>query len=144
MVLQPFDSYNLLTLFLKTMNTAYLPQKTGCVGRSHRFSMLSWRSSGLRRVVSSTLLGESLSLTPGVAEFQWEQTLCRDVQFRRTSSCEFYRVAGIYGLGRTIFTLFLKQCATICGLSTAFPFKQNISDNSRENEAMQITTDFCS
>ena len=32
-------------------------------------------------------------------------------------------VAGIYGPGRTIYTPFLKKCATIYGLNTVFPLK---------------------
>ena len=36
---------------------------------------------------------------------------------------DVYRVAGIYGLGRTIYTPFLKKCATIYGLNTAFLLK---------------------
>ena len=41
---------------------------------------------------------------------------------------EAYRVAGIYGLGHTIYTPFLKKCATIYGLNTAFALKNVIFD----------------
>ena len=50
-------------------------------GVTTKASLLSWRSSRLRRVVASTLAGETLSLTQGVAELEWMQTLFRDVVF---------------------------------------------------------------
>ena len=43
--------------------------------------MIAWRSSRLRRVVASTLAGETLALTQGVAELEWVQALFRDIVF---------------------------------------------------------------
>ena len=48
-------------------------------GPMAKFGVPSWRSS--RRMVSSTLAGETLFLTQGVAELEWMQTLYRHVQF---------------------------------------------------------------
>ena len=48
-------------------------------GQVAKVSVLSRRSSGLRRVVSFALAGETLSLTQGVAELERMQTLYRHV-----------------------------------------------------------------
>ena len=46
-----------------------------------KVSVLSWRSSPLRRVVSSALAVEALSQTQGMAELEWTQNPFRDEQF---------------------------------------------------------------
>ena len=50
-------------------------------GARTRVSMLAWKSSKLRRRVSSTLAGESLALSAAVAEVQWFQLLWRDALY---------------------------------------------------------------
>ena len=50
-------------------------------GDSAPTSILSWRSSKLRRRVSSTLAGETLALSAAIAEVEWFQSLLRDVMF---------------------------------------------------------------
>ena len=42
-------------------------------------SVLSWKSTKLRRRVSSTLAGETLALSAAIAEVEWVQWLLRDV-----------------------------------------------------------------
>ena len=44
-----------------------------------RVSILSWRSSKLKRRVSSTLAGEALSFSQALAEVEWLQLMIRDV-----------------------------------------------------------------
>ena len=52
-------------------------------GDLSRVSPMAWRSSRLRRVVSSTLAGETLALCQGVAEMEWLQAIWQDVVFNR-------------------------------------------------------------
>ena len=56
-------------------------EKDLAAGISAKVSVLAWRSSRLRRVVASTLAGETLALTQGVAELEWVQALFRDIVF---------------------------------------------------------------
>ena len=44
-----------------------------------KVSTLSWRSSKLKRRVSSTLAGETLSFSQGLSEIEWLQVMFRDV-----------------------------------------------------------------
>ena len=48
-------------------------------GATARFNLLSWRSAKIKRVVASTLAGETLALSSAVAELEWIQLLLRDV-----------------------------------------------------------------
>ena len=59
-------------------------------GDLSRVSPMAWRSSRLRRVVSSTLAGETLALCQGVAEMEWLQAIWQDVAFNRAvrDGCE--------------------------------------------------------
>eukprot|EP00972_Heterocapsa_arctica_P013268 1949305-Heterocapsa_arctica.AAC.1 len=50
-------------------------------GHSARVSPVSWRSTRVKRVVSSTLAGETLALSACLAEMEWLQMLFRDVFF---------------------------------------------------------------
>ena len=50
-------------------------------GHSARVSPVSWRSTRVKRVVSSTLAGETLALSACLAEMEWLQVLFRDVFF---------------------------------------------------------------
>ena len=49
--------------------------------RRARVSLLSWRSSRLKRVVASAGAAEALSLSAAVAEAQWLQVLWRNLIF---------------------------------------------------------------
>ena len=50
-----------------------------------RVSILSWRSTRLKRAVSSTVAAETLSLSAALAEAQWLQVLFRDAVFQDVS-----------------------------------------------------------
>ena len=50
-----------------------------------RISVLSWRSSKLKRRVSSTLAGEALSFSQALGEVEWLQVMFRDVIYNDVS-----------------------------------------------------------
>eukprot|EP00959_Pyramimonas_sp_CCMP1952_P242270 5063782-Pyramimonas_sp.AAC.1 len=57
-------------------------------------SMLSWRSSKLRRKVPSTLAGETQALSAAVAEVEFLQILYRDVVFQDVNVQDHRRGSG--------------------------------------------------
>ena len=50
-------------------------------GEAARVSLISWRSTRVKRVVASTLAGETLALSASIAELEWLQILFRDVVY---------------------------------------------------------------
>eukprot|EP00959_Pyramimonas_sp_CCMP1952_P211797 4432219-Pyramimonas_sp.AAC.1 len=61
--------------------------------RRSRVPLLSWRSQGLRRVVSSTLSAETLSLSAALAEGQWLWLVFRDALYRDVWGPEWWGTA---------------------------------------------------
>eukprot|EP00959_Pyramimonas_sp_CCMP1952_P087990 1841052-Pyramimonas_sp.AAC.1 len=59
-----------------------------------RASILGWRSSKLRRKVTSTLAGETQALSQAVAEVEFLQVLYRDIVFRDVNVSDLCRGAG--------------------------------------------------
>lgn len=67
-------------------------------GRTSKVSLLSWRSTKLKRKVPSTLTGEALSLRAAISEVKWMQCMYQDIVVAKLSSPDWRRFMLPFGV----------------------------------------------
>lgn len=67
-------------------------------GRAARVSLLSWRSTKVKRKVPSTLAGEAMSLSASIADVEWLQCMYRDVMFAGLRCPDWRRTMSTFGV----------------------------------------------
>lgn len=67
-------------------------------GRASRVSLLSWRSTKLKRRVPSSLAGEALNLSAAVAEVEWLQCMYLDMMFAGLRCPDWWRSMSPFGV----------------------------------------------
>ena len=82
-------------------------------GQNARVSPLSWRSTRVKRVVASTLAGETLALSASLAEMEWLQVLYRDIMFHDVNSLSWGDTLGpVVSILRDSSALTARQSST--------------------------------
>ena len=66
-------------------------------GQPAKASLISWRSTRVKRVVASTLAGETLALSASLAEIEWLQVLFRDVVYSDVDHANWAASTGPFG-----------------------------------------------
>ena len=66
-------------------------------GQPAKASLISWRSTRVKRVVASTLAGETLALSASLAEIEWLQVLFRDVVYSDVDHANWGASTGPFG-----------------------------------------------
>ncbi|CAK0848367.1 unnamed protein product, partial [Prorocentrum cordatum] len=79
-----------------------------------RVSVLSWRSQRLKRVISSTVAAETLSLSGAIAEAQWLHVLWRDTVFGDVNRPSWNTSASPFSVVMSAGCSLHEQAAALC------------------------------
>jgi len=114
-------------------------------GHTARVSPISWRSTRVKRVVASTLAGETLALSASLAEMEWLQILYRDVVFSDVDPSSWEKSLGPFGaLLREGCTLNSRQdSASIVDAKSVFDSLSKNTASSKQDRRTAIELSIC-
>lgn len=112
--------------------SSYQPLQSG---RTPRVSLLSWRSTKLKRKVPATLAGEALGLSAAIFEVEWMQCMYQDVVFAKLLSPDWRRSMLPFGVMlRSSCTLGARQNqAHVIDAKSVFDVLQKAATGSRQD-----------